>query len=118
MLRPLPMDPGNLSRRECLTIVGQEIQRFAKPQRGAADLDLSAVLSEDLGLSSQALVELATALEHRMGMSSGEVLPVTELRTVGDLLDACWLRTQPKQPNLDPALDASIKRGQLRRRSK
>jgi acyl carrier protein len=84
MLRP------DLDRNQVAELVRDEIRQLleerAEPVVSLAD---TANLAADLGLSSLDLAQLVAQLEQRVGEDPfAELVPITSVRTVGDLVDA------------------------------
>lgn len=87
------------------------------PDRLDAPIDRRTGLQSELGLKSIEIVGLLAAIESSLGLTTPAAeIPVTELRTVGDLVDR--IPGQVRMPaTADPLLD-SMQRGARRRRGR
>lgn len=109
-------DDNNVSRIEA--IIQEQIHTIlAEQSRNVRRLSVKDKLSDTLGLSSLDLATLISELELALDADPfAELIPVTSIRTVGDLVRAYQLALQPSQAvHNEQELSSAVARARLRR---
>lgn len=84
-------------------VVLEELRQVLEKLPQGMEIDADMNLNSDLGMSSLQLAELVAALEDRFGWDPfREHVPITEVRTVGDLCAA--YAAHPKETNGEAGL--------------
>ena len=82
----------------------------------APDFDAATHLNAQLGLSSLDLAVLVVELEAALGLDPfAKLVPVTSVRSVGDVVDAYRLAASGARARVDHGLAAAVERAQRRR---